>query len=431
MMGFLEEQLTRARAIKERLGVPGHLAVPADQVADQLNTYDHEIEKGDRLLKKHQHFELNKFYRIEQARRAVQDICRTLLGCLGRLGVKTSGTSTDLKRYIPQKLVDGDKQHMYMLLAYVLKGQTLSPELRQNWEEVKADHEKALKGLQVIDDEELQIGEKIAKGGYGRVYQAEWQGKPVAIKDVAQLDHELSLEDVVPVRRELSLEDFAAFFKEASIQASLTFDHVTPLYAITKSGRMVMELASCDLTSLSQQGQLPWPAKRRILHEAALGLKHLHSRSPPLIHRDVKSSNFLIFGNDPDTWTVKVTDFGLTGECTKSVNQTVRGEMGTLEWMAPEVYIKKPLTLASDVFSLGVVMYEVITGRHPYGVQGRDAKAVEVAVMHDKLLGKEPAEVQEGQCPQEMLDLMQRCIVCDVETRPTIDEICEALACMG
>ncbi|CAD7699340.1 unnamed protein product [Ostreobium quekettii] len=409
MMGFLEEQLIKARAIQK----------PADKSAVQLNKYDHEVKKGERLLKKHQRFDIKGFYRIDDARRAVEAICSVLLLCLEEWGMQRSGTGMDLKSRIPQELVDGDKQHMYMLLAYVLKGQTLTSELRQDWEVVKADHEEALRGLKVISDEELQIGEKIGEGGYGSVYKAEWKSKTVAVKDV------------VPFHHYLSLEDFAAFFKEASIQALLTFHHVTPLYAITKSGRMVMELASCDLASLSRREQLPWPAKRRTLHQAALGLKHLHSRSPPLIHRDVKSSNFLIFGNDPDTWTVKVSDFGLTGECTKSVSKTVRGGGGTLEWMAPEVFLRKPLTLASDVFSMGVMMYEVVTGQHPYGVKSLDAKVREAVVTHEKSSENEPAKVQQGQCPQEMLDLMRRCISFDAKARPTIDEICEALATMG
>ncbi|CAD7700490.1 unnamed protein product [Ostreobium quekettii] len=408
MMGFLEEQLTKARTIKK----------PADEPADELKKYDYAIEKGDRLLKKHQRFELKSFYRIHDARRAVEGICGELLGYLEDWGVQGSQARMDLKQDIPEELVDGDKHHMYMLLAYVLKGQTLSSELRRDWEVVKADHEMALRGLQVIGDEDLQIKEKIGEGGYGSMYKAEWQSVLVAIKDI------------VPPHHQLSLEDFASFFKEASIQASLTFHHITSLYAITKSGRMVMELASCDLASLSRRGQLSWPAKRRTLHQAALGLRHLHSRSPPLIHRDVKSSNFLVFGTDMDTWTVKVSDFGLTGECTRTVSKTVRGAGGTLEWMAPEVYHRKPLTLASDIFSFGVVMYEVVTGRHPYGVEGWDPARAGAVVMNDKLSGKEPVEVREGQCPPEMLDLMRMCIACDAGARPTIDEICKALASM-
>ncbi|CAD7700489.1 unnamed protein product [Ostreobium quekettii] len=396
MMRFLEEQLKKAKKVRNL----------ADQPGDRLERYDSAIEKGERLLAKHQRFELAKFYKINDARHAVEGICVELLDYLEDRGLQDH---VHLQQKIPEDVVNADKHHLYMLLAYVLEGKQLSLELERDWQAVKDDHESTLKGLQIICDDDIQREEKIGAGSGGNVYKSKWQGVPVAVKDV------------VPANNEVCLEKFASFFREASTQASLTFKHVTQLYGITKSGKMVMQLACCDLTTFRHRVALTWPVKRRALYQAALGLRHLHMQDPQLIHRDVKSSNFLVFGEDLETCTVKISDFGLTIEDTKTRSKTARGDGGSWLYIAPEFYDKKPLSLASDVFSLGVVMYEVVTGKRPYASAG----GREMAVMAAKCSGEEPAEVQDGQCPQEMLELMRSCIACTAGERPSIGEVCE------
>lgn len=400
MMRFLEEQLKKAEKVNKM----------AAQSPDELKGYYHTIKKGHKLLCKHRCFLLKSFHKTNDARQAVERICGDLSGYLGDWGLQAEAR---LEYKIPEEVVNADKHHLYMLLAYVLLDEKLSPELRGDWEAVKADYKMALKGLQVISDAEIQLDEKVANGSYGNVYKGKWQGVAVAVKDVALANPELSL------------ENFASFFREPSLQASLTFEYITPLYAITDSGKMVMQLASCDLTEWCRRPGLTWSAKRRALHQAALGLRHLHSRHPPLIHHDVKSSNFLVFGKDLETCAVKISDFGLTVEDPGSRSMTSSGAGGTMEYIAPEVYYRKPLTRASDVFSFGVVIYEVVTGKHPYGVAGSlEAGAI---VLGAKCSGKEPAEVKQGQCPPEMLEFMRRCIAREPDERPTMDEICTTL----
>jgi len=95
---------------------------------------------------------------------------------------------------------------------------------------------------------------------------------------------------------------------------------------------------------------------------------------------------------------------------------------GTLAWMAPESFDGRPITAASDVYSFTVVMYEVVTGAHPYGTG-----ALAPFIMKQKLSGVEPCRVSDKDCPPIMLNLMKRCYELNPRDRPTMEEINAAL----
>ncbi|KAJ1690777.1 hypothetical protein LUZ63_014932 [Rhynchospora breviuscula] len=115
---------------------------------------------------------------------------------------------------------------------------------------------------------------------------------------------------------------------------------------------------------------LSWKQRLRIAYESAVGLEYLHHGcDPPLIHRDVKTSNILLNAN----LEAKVADFGLSrafnNEASCRVLTTVVGTVGYLD---PEYYTSNQLSAKSDVFSFGIVLLEIITGRPPIvpGVEG-------------------------------------------------------------
>lgn len=95
--------------------------------------------------------------------------------------------------------------------------------------------------------------------------------------------------------------------------------------------------------------------------DAAQGMNYLHSMEPPIIHRDLKSANLLC----DDHFTVKVTDFGLA-RFNPTRDATRRTFCGTLPWVAPEVFGKGGYSLAADVYSYAVVVWEVLTRASPY-----------------------------------------------------------------
>nr|XP_014352600.1 PREDICTED: proline-rich receptor-like protein kinase PERK5 [Latimeria chalumnae] len=110
---------------------------------------------------------------------------------------------------------------------------------------------------------------------------------------------------------------------------------------------------------------VPWALKFRLIHEVALGMNYLHGLNPPLLHLDLKTSNVLL----DEYFHVRLTDFGLS-KWKKSCSMISRSSPGgTLAYMPPEAFdVKQPYkpTTASDIYSYGVLIWSVVTGKEPY-----------------------------------------------------------------
>jgi len=158
---------------------------------------------------------------------------------------------------------------------------------------------------------------------------------------------------------------------------------------------------------------------KRIALEVALGMHYLHSLNPPLVHRDLKSANILIDKN----WHAKITDFGISRQL---VPTTMTHRVGTTRWTAPEVlsYGENRYTNKADVYSYGIVLYELVTKRTPFDDMAWDYK-VEIATM-DGIRPKVPDKARNKH--PELADLMERCWQHDPDIRPTFAQIFEILA---
>lgn len=106
---------------------------------------------------------------------------------------------------------------------------------------------------------------------------------------------------------------------------------------------------------------LDFRRRLRMALDVARGMNYLHRRNPPIVHRDLKSSNLLV----DKSWTVKVGDFGLS-RFKDSTFLTTKSGRGTPQWMAPEVLRNEPSTEKSDVFSFGVILWELMTESIPW-----------------------------------------------------------------
>lgn len=109
---------------------------------------------------------------------------------------------------------------------------------------------------------------------------------------------------------------------------------------------------------------LTWRRRMCMAADAAAGMLHLHTRVPPIIHRDLKSPNLLVMAD----WTVKVADMGLSrvvSEATHNV-ATSGAAAANPRWLAPEVLSGDRSSKASDVYSFGVVMWELLTWELPW-----------------------------------------------------------------
>jgi len=198
------------------------------------------------------------------------------------------------------------------------------------------------------------------------------------------------LDRTVTVKR-LKAEYAARFEKEARTIAALNHPNICQLYDIGPD-YLVMEY----IDGKTLQGPVPAAEVVRLAIQIAAALGEAHQRG--IIHRDLKPGNIMVTGKG----TVKLLDFGLakitsTSElnATGSIGtQTVEGAvMGTISYMAPEQAEGKPLDARSDIFSLGAVLYEMLSGRRAF--QGDSTAQVFSAILRDHprpLQTEEPLE---------------------------------------
>ena len=194
---------------------------------------------------------------------------------------------------------------------------------------------------------------RIGVGGMGEVWEADDTvlGRRVALKVLVQ---ELA-DDPRATRR---------FVREARATAKLTHPNVTRVYDFGRDGGvpfLVMELLEGDtLADRLAGGPLPPSEAARIGAAVADALDAAHSRG--IIHRDIKPSNVLM----TPAGEVKVMDFGIAAAADETHSTTGSGLYGTAAYISPERAAGQAATPAADVYSLGAVLYELLTGRPPF-----------------------------------------------------------------
>ncbi|CAD5194278.1 unnamed protein product [Musa acuminata subsp. malaccensis] len=201
--------------------------------------------------------------------------------------------------------------------------------------------------------EDLQIGERIGIGSYGEVYHADWHGTEVAVKKF--LDQGLSGD---------ALEQFRY---EVKIMSRLRHPNVVLFMgAVTRPPNLSILTEFLPRGSLYRllhrpNVQLDENRRLKMALDVAKGMNHLHTSHPTIVHRDLKSPNLLVDKN----WVVKVSDFGLS-RLKHHTFLSSKSTAGTPEWMAPEVLRNEPSNEKCDVYSFGVILWELATLRMPW-----------------------------------------------------------------
>lgn len=255
------------------------------------------------------------------------------------------------------------------------------------------DDVEDLKGLTLG---KCKLLERIGQGGMGHVYRAKHTGldKEVAVK---VLPRELANNAVLRER----------FMNEARMAGQLEHPNITPVYAVEEQeGQpfIVMQLVDGVPVSrlVSRQGVDPLLAVR-IAAQCARGLAYAHKRK--LVHRDIKPDNLLILNNG----RVKISDFGVAAAMG---SESSGGHSGSPPYMSPEQCRGEPVDGRSDVYSLGVTLYLLLTGRRPF--LGETAQAL--ILMHQQDEHPPVSELRPG-LPRELERIINRMLAKDPDAR--------------
>ncbi len=203
-----------------------------------------------------------------------------------------------------------------------------------------------------------RLDAELGRGGMGVVYAAHdaRHGRSVAIKLIAPhiaRDHEFA----------------SRFMREARIAVTLEHPNVVPVYETgDDGGTLFIAMRLVDGADLAmvvrEQGALSLPRVLRIARQVGSALDAAHAHG--LVHRDIKPGNVLLTGTGDDEH-VYLTDFGLAWEASAEEHLTSTGEwIGTADYIAPEQIAGGVVSARSDIYSLGCVLFELLTGRVPY-----------------------------------------------------------------
>ncbi|MEM6290944.1 MAG: protein kinase [Myxococcota bacterium] len=256
------------------------------------------------------------------------------------------------------------------------------------------------------------LGQPLGAGGMGTVYMARQ----------LRLDRDVAIKLLAPTYA-AHPEASARFLREAQVVSRIRHPNVVQVldYGQSDEGLLycVMEmLVGCDLEQMQYQlpeQRMPWQPACGVLAQIAAGLGAAHAKG--VIHRDVKPANCFMTQDDPDDPIVKLLDFGVAKSMhgASGPKLTNSGHLiGTPSHIAPELLrTKKPATEASDLYSLGVVAYRLLSGRLPFVGDTLFAQ-MNAACFNDP----DPLDEDELNVPPEVEMLVMQLLDKDAKRRP-------------
>ena len=249
-------------------------------------------------------------------------------------------------------------------------------------------------------DGEFEVKELLGEGSYGSVYLCE----------------EISLKRLVAIKMlktELASErEIAAFLSEARLMAGLNHPHVVQIYRFGEyEGRpfLVLEyLRGKPLRHFIGAPMLTRALALEIMAQVAMGLRALHEIG--LVHRDLSSNNIMV----SEDGTAKIVDLGMARR-SGGLSSTQSGTIaGTIRYLAPEVIDGKAATIASDIFSFGINLYEALTGQHPFDAEHHMSVLFRIVDRPHR-----PLTQLLPDAPVDLSHLVDQCLVKNPEVRLT------------
>uniref|UniRef100_J3M1A6 non-specific serine/threonine protein kinase n=2 Tax=Oryza brachyantha TaxID=4533 RepID=J3M1A6_ORYBR len=288
---------------------------------------------------------------------------------------------------------NGDKENITG--ATPLKRLSIEPSFAVDWLEISWD--------------ELELKERVGAGSFGTVYRADWHGSDVAVKVLTDQD--------------VGEAQLKEFLREIAIMKRVRHPNVVLFMgAVTKCPHLSIVTEYLPRGSLfrlinkaSTGEMLDLRRRLRMALDVAKGINYLHCLNPPIVHWDLKTPNMLVDKN----WSVKVGDFGLSRFKANTFISS-KSVAGTPEWMAPEFLRGEPSNEKCDVYSFGVILWELMTMQQPWSGLSPAQVVGAVAFQNRKL------PIPQDTVP-ELAALVESCWDDDPRQRPSFSSIVDTL----
>jgi len=245
-----------------------------------------------------------------------------------------------------------------------------------------------------------KILEKLGEGGMGVVYKAQ----------DTRLDRFVAIK-FLPSHLSADKEATKRFIYEAKAASALDHQHICTIYEIdeTKDGQTFIVMAYYEGETLREridQGSITVDEAMDITAQVASGLAKAHDKG--IVHRDVKPSNILITSDGE----AKIIDFGLAKLAGKTRITKKGSTLGTAAYMSPELALGEEVDHRSDIFSLGIIFYELLTGKLPF--KGEHEAALIYEIVHEEPM---PLSRYRDDIPLQLQDIIDKSLQKDINNR--------------
>ncbi|KAL9255772.1 Serine/threonine-protein kinase STY13-like protein [Drosera capensis] len=260
-----------------------------------------------------------------------------------------------------------------------------------------------------IDLRKLSMGPAFAQGAFGKLYRGTYEGEEVAIKLLERPENDVEKAQVMEQQ----------FQQEVMMLATLKHPNIVRFIGACRKPMVwciVTEYAKGgsvrQFLAKRQNRSVPLKVAVKQALDVARGMAYVHGLG--FIHRDLKSDNLLISSDK----SIKIADFGVARIEVQTEGMTP--ETGTYRWMAPEMIQHRPYTQKVDVYSFGIVLWELITGMLPF----QNMSAVQAAF---KVVNKGVRPIIPSDCLPALAEIMTRCWDTNPDVRPPFSNVVKML----
>eukprot|EP00002_Diphylleia_rotans_P032501 TRINITY_DN6834_c0_g1_i1.p1 TRINITY_DN6834_c0_g1~~TRINITY_DN6834_c0_g1_i1.p1 ORF type:complete len:423 (+),score=68.55 TRINITY_DN6834_c0_g1_i1:140-1270(+) len=259
-----------------------------------------------------------------------------------------------------------------------------------------------------IDYDTITTTKVLGTGSFGQVLLGTYKGTQVAVKKL--------------LRQKMNQKGISDFRREVLVMKNLDHPNILKMVGICVQQPnlcIVLEyMSNGSVEDLLKNKEFNWTneVRQQMLRDAANGVKYLHDLHPRIVHRDLKSANLLV----GDGYTVKVSDFGVSR--IQSTQNTMT-KCGTPAWAAPEVLRGDRYDEKVDVYSFGIIMWEMFSRRLPYA----DLRSSPAVITGEIASGRLRPPVS-FRSPQGYEVLMTSCWAQESADRPNIDAVLQTIS---